>query len=320
MSKYSVVIPCYKSDQMIEKVVRLTSIELDKLGKNDYEFVLVNDCSPDGGKTIAALKETVKKYPFVTVIDLAKNAGQHNAIMAALNHADGDFIIAMDDDMQTHPSQLGILLNEIDKGYDVVYGFYPEKKHSGFRNLGSRINYWSVRMLIGMPRNLEISSYWVMRKFVRDNIIKYKNSYTYLQGLVLRTTRNISSVPIKHFDREIGNSTYTFKALFRLWSSIIGFSIVPLRISTYCGYFFSIVGILAAIIIVIRKLIDPNMALGWPSIMSAISFFFGLNFMFMGLLGEYAGRMFLGMNKEPQFVIREVIEGKDTSSAKGDHK
>ena len=303
------VIPCYKSDRTIEKMVKLTSEELDRLGKHDYEFVLVNDCSPDGGKTIEALKRTAQKYPFATVIDLAKNAGQHNAIMAALNYAEGDYIIAMDDDMQTHPSQLGILLNEIEQGYDVVYGYYPEKKHSGFRNFGSKINYWSSRILIGKPKDLRSSSYWVMRKFVRDNIIKYKNSYTYLQGLILRTTRNISCVPITHFEREVGTSTYTFKALLRLWSSIIGFSIVPLRMSTYCGYFFSVVGIVAAVIIVIRKLLNPSMAMGWPSMMSAMSFFFGLNFMFMGLIGEYAGRMFLGMNKEPQFVVREVIKG-----------
>ena len=310
-TKYSVVIPCYKSDQTIEKVVRMTSEELDRLGKHDYEFVLVNDCSPDGGKTIAALKETAKKYSFVTVIDLAKNAGQHNAIMAALNYAEGDLIIAMDDDMQTHPSQLGILLDEIDKGYDVVYGYYPDKKHSRFRNFGSWINYLSSRVLIGKPKNLHSSSYWVMRRFVRDNIIKYKNSYTYLLGLILRTTRNIGSVPIKHFEREIGSSTYTFSALFRLWSSIIGFSIVPLRVSSYCGYLFSAIGIIAAIVIVIRKLINPTLSMGWPSLMSALSFFFGLNFLFIGLIGEYAGRMFLGMNKEPQFIIREVIKQKN---------
>ncbi len=309
MSKYSVVIPCYKSDQTIEKVVRLTHEELDRLGLHDHEFVLVNDCSPDGGKTITALRETAKKYSFVTVIDLAKNAGQHNAIMAALNYAEGDYIIAMDDDMQTHPSQLGILIAEIHKGYDVVYGYYPDKKHSGFRNLGSRINYWSSRILIGKPKDLQSSSYWVMRRFVRNNMIRYKNSYAYLQGLILRTTRNISCVPIKHFEREVGTSTYTLKALFRLWSSIIGFSIVPLRTATYCGYFFSAVGIIAAIVIVIRKLLNPAMAVGWPSMMSAMSFFFGLSFMFMGLIGEYAGRMFLGMNKEPQYVVREVIKG-----------
>ncbi len=312
MSKYSVVIPCYKSDQTIEKVVRLTHEELERLELHDHEFVLVNDCSPDGGKTIAALKQTAQKYPFVTVIDLAKNAGQHNAIMAALNYVQGDYIISMDDDMQTHPSQLGKLIDELHKGYDVVYGYYPEKKHSKFRNFGSFINYWSSRILIGKPKEMRSSSYWVMRKFVKDNIIRYKNSYTYLLGLILRTTRNISCVPVKHFEREVGTSTYTLKALLRLWSSIIGFSIVPLRIATYCGYFFSAMGIVASIVIVIRKILHPTMAMGWPSLMSAMSFFFGLTFLFMGLIGEYAGRMFLGMNKEPQFVIRDVIKGDES--------
>nr|MCR4718074.1 glycosyltransferase [Bacillota bacterium] len=149
--KFSVVIPCYKSDQTIEKVVRLTSEELDRLGIHNYEFILVNDCSPDGGKTVAAIKEAARKYGYVTAIDLAKNVGQHNAIMAALNYAEGDFIISMDDDMQTHPSQLSKLICEINKGYDVVYGYYPDKKHSLLRNFGSRINYWSSRLLIGKP-------------------------------------------------------------------------------------------------------------------------------------------------------------------------
>lgn len=309
MSKYSVVIPCYKSDKTIEKVVCLTSEEFGRLGIDDYEFVLVNDCSPDGGLTREKIREIVGKYNCVTGVDLAKNAGQHNAIMAGLNHATGDYIIAMDDDMQTHPSQLGILIDEIHKGYDVVYGYYPEKKHSLFRNFGSFINYWSVRILIGKPKEIKTSSYWVMRKFVRDNIIEYNNSYTYLQGLILRTTRNISSVPIKHFEREVGKSNYTLKALIRLWSSILGFSIVPLRLTTYAGYFFSAVGIIAALVIVIKKLINPDMAMGWPSMMSAMSFFFGLSFLFTGLVGEYIGRMFLGMNREPQYIVREVLKG-----------
>jgi len=309
-TKYSVVIPCYKSDQTIEKVVRMTSEELDRLGKHDYEFVLVNDCSPDGGKTIAALKETAKKYPFVTVIDLAKNAGQHNAIMAALNYAEGDFIIAMDDDMQTHPSQLGILLDEIDKGYDVVYGYYPEKKHSGFRNFVSKINVYTVRCLLGRPKWVKTSSYYVMNKMVRDNIISYRNSYAHIQGLILRTTNNISCVPVTHFEREVGHSTYTLKSLIRLYTSVIGFSIVPLKVGIYIGALLTICGLAGSLWILIRKLfINPNIAIGWSSIISVMLFCFGMLFMFMGLIGEYVGRIFLSLNNEPQYVVREIIRG-----------
>ena len=162
---------------------------------------------------------------------------------------------------------------------------------------------------------MKTSSYWVIRKFVRDYVIQYQSPYTHLQGLFLRTTRNISCVPIKHFEREVGQSGYTLKKLIQLYSNIMGYSVVPLRLSTYCGYFFSILSILGALAIVIRKLVNPAMALGWPSMMCAICFFSGLIMLFMGTIGEYLGRMFLGMNKQPQFVVREVITQNSTATA-----
>ena len=307
----SVVIPCYNSARTIGKVVSLTADELKRLGYKDFEFVLVDDCSPDGGATAETLRQLSEDYPFVRAILLAKNAGQHNAIMAALNYAAGDVLIGMDDDMQTHPSQLQYLLAEFNKGYDIVYGYYPEKKHSGFRNFGSYVNYLSVRILIGKPKELKTSSYWVIKRFVRDYVIEYKSPYAYLQGLFLRTTKNISSIPIQHFEREVGTSNYTFGKLVKLWSNIMGFSVVPLRLATYVGYLFSLLGIIGAVIIVIRKLMAPAMAMGWPSMMVAICFFSGINLLFMGLIGEYIGRMFLGMNRNPQYVVRRIYDSQE---------
>lgn len=303
---YSVIIPCYKSDQTIEHVVEETRLEMERLGRGNVEFVLVNDCSPDGGKTIAKLRELAEKHSYVKVINLAKNSGQHNALMAALRHAKGEVIIGMDDDGQTHPSQLGKLFETFDKGYDLVYGYYPEKKHNWFRNLGSRFNDLTINMMIQKPKNVRTSSYFLVRKFVRDYTIEYTGSYTYLLGLFMRCTQNIASVPIKHFEREVGESNYTLKQLIRLWSSIIGFSVIPLRVASIAGFFFAGVGLVAAVVVFIMKLVRPDMSMGWPSLMCAISFFFGLNFLFLGMIGEYLGRMFLGSNKEPQYVIRET--------------
>ena len=148
--KYSFVIPCYNSSESIRHVVELTIEEMKKMNRLDFEFILVNDCS-SSPKTIQVLRELAEMYSSVTALNLAKNAGQHNAIMAGLNYAQGDILIGMDDDMQTHPSQLTYLFEELEKGYDIVYGYYPEKKHSAFRNFGSWINYMSVRILIGKP-------------------------------------------------------------------------------------------------------------------------------------------------------------------------
>lgn len=304
--KYSIIIPCYRSAPTIRKVVELTMQELEKLGKKEYEFVLVDDCSPDGGDTMAALMGLVRDHPCVKVVELAKNAGQHNAVMAGLNHGDGDAFIAMDDDMQTHPSQLKYLMEEFDKGYDIVYGYYPEKKHSRFRNFGSYINSLSVRILLKKPKDLRTSSFWIIRRFVRDYAVDYKSAYTHLQGLFLRTTRNISTVPIKHFEREVGTSNYTFKKLLKLWSNILGFSVVPLQLATLAGFIFSLVGLLGAVFVIILKIIRPATYIGWPSMMVALCFFSGVNLMFMGIIGEYVGRIFLGMSRNPQFVVRCV--------------
>ena len=283
-------------------------MQFEKMDIGDVEFVLVDDCSPDGGKTVEVLRKLVKEYANVRVVELAKNSGQHNATMAGLNYAKGDYIISMDDDGQTSPTQLPVLLNEMSKGYDIVYGYYPNKQHSGFRNLGSRFNQWTTRLLLDKPKNLNTSSFWVVRRFVRDYAVQYKSAYTHLQGVFFRVTKNISCVPVKHFKREVGESGYTFSKLVHLWANIIGFSIVPLRVATVMGYFFSVVGVIGIIVVLVRKIIRPVTAIGWPSMMVSIFFFSGLILLFMGLIGEYIGRIFLGICNNPQYVVRQIDE------------
>lgn len=311
---YSFVIPCYCSSHTIREVVESTIQEMERIDRKSYEFILVDDHSPDEGATLQELKALANEYSCVKAIELAKNSGQHNASIAGMNYAKGDYIISMDDDLQTRPSQLPKLFEEIEKGYDVVYGYYPEKKHSRFRNFGSWVHFESVRILIGKPKGMKTSSFFVMRKFVRDYIIQYKEPYTHLQGLVLRTTRNISCIPVEHFDRAYGQSGYTFKKLIKLWSNIVGYSVVPLRMATCLGMVFSMLGLIGAIVVIVRKIMNPAMMMGWASLMAAIFFFSGLILFSLGLIGEYIGRMFLGMGNNPQFVVREIYT-KDSDSS-----
>ena len=315
---YSIIVPCYKSSHTIRELVELTSAKMEEMGRTPYEFVLVDDCSPDNGETISLLKELADEYDSVNVVELAHNSGQHNAVMAGLNYARGDVLIAMDDDLQTHPSQLPKLFEAFDQGYDIVYGHYPQKHHSPFRNFGSWVNSTSVRILIGKPKDLKTSSFWIIKKFVRDYVIQYKSHYTHLQGLFLRTTRNIASVPVEHFDRGYGQSGYNLKKLISLWSNIMGYSIVPLRIATRAGVFFAVLSILGAIAIVLKKIFAPTSAVGWYSLIVSIFFLSGLIMIFLGLIGEYLGRMFQGMSNDPQFVVREFYTGppKDKAPAK----
>ena len=306
---YSVVIPCYKSAHTIREVVETTAEELTKLGRTPFEFVLTDDCSPDGGETVRELRKLADDHDYVKIIELAKNGGQHNASLAGMNYAEGDFIISMDDDMQTHPSQLSKLFEKIEEGYDIVYAYYPDRHYnSAVRSFGTWMNFTTVRVLIGKPKDMKTSSFFIIRKYVRDYAVQYKSKYAHLQGLFLRTTAldKIASVPVEHFDRAYGQSGYSFKKLVSLWSNLIGFSIVPLRFAQYSGMILSLIGIIGAIVILIRKLVLPSVALGWSSIMVALCFFSGVILFFLGLLGEYIGRLFQDSTNSPQYVVRTV--------------
>lgn len=310
--KYSIVIPCYKSAHTIRQVVEETSAEMDRLGHTQHEFILVDDFSPDDGETVRELKSLAEAHDSVTAIALAHNVGQHNALICGLNYAEGDIIIFMDDDMQTHPSQLETMLGGLDDDHDVVYGYYPDKKHSGFRNFGSWFTHTSVRILIGKPKDMKTSSFVVMKKFVRDSIIQYPAHYTQMQGLILRTVspERIASVPIQHFDRAYGESGYTLSKLLSLWSNIAGFSIVPLQFAQKFGIFTTTCGILGLIWLLVRKIISKTKILGWTSTMMTIIIFSGIILLTLGVVGEYVGRMFLTMGNYPQYVVREIYTTK----------
>ena len=244
----SVVVPCYNSTSMLDKLVEETLKVFDNLGIDDYDFVLVNDCSPDL-TTYDRLEKLAEQYSFIKVINLAKNTGQANAQVAALNFAEGDIIINMDDDMQTHPKNIPILLNKLNEGYDMVLGQYPKKKHSKFRNLLTKMDNAFERVALHKPKELNFTSFWVIRKYIRDEIIRYQYPYAFMEGLFLRCAGKIANVEVEHFERMEGVSGYNFRKLLKLWSNFTNFTVLPLRISGIFGAACSMVGFIYAIYI-----------------------------------------------------------------------
>ncbi len=307
----SIVIPCYNSEHTIGKVVELAIEEFNKLEKYDCEFVLVNDYSRDGTwNSIAALAEA---HPNVKGINLAKNFGQHNAIMAALNYTEGDLIIGMDDDMQNHPSQIPQFLDKIEEGYDIVFGVFKERKFSAFKNFTGAVSRFLLWHLLDRPKDIQMSSFWCCRRYVRDEVVKYDGYNTFLQVLFFRTTHNIANIEIEHFEREVGSSNYNFRRGLNLFLSCLNFTVIPLRAATFFGTLFSAAGFIGAVVVLVRKLLDPTIAIGWSSLMCAMLVFFGIAFLMLGIIGEYLGKLMLNINKTPQFVIREKanITGKE---------
>ncbi len=306
MKKLSIVIPVYNSEKTIEEVVNEIEIAVSKLNsKFELEIILVNDYSKDN--SLEVCKNICKNLPFVKLISFSKNFGQHNALIAGIKVASGDYIISMDDDLQTPPNEMGKLIDELEKNnYDVVFAKYKTENKSIFRIFGSFINNKMANILTEKPKNITTSSYFIIKKYIANEIIKYDNAYPYLGGLIFRVTQNVGNILIQHKDRKTGKSNYTLITLLQLWfNGFTSFSVKPLRISSIFGLFLSITGFIYLLIIIIRKIINPGIPAGWTSIMAVIIFFGGIQLLSIGLLGEYIGRVFLSINKKPQYVIKE---------------
>lgn len=310
MKKVSFVIPCYRSALTIENVVKEIQETMNSLPQYCYEVILVNDCSPDD--TFDVITALCKENDNICGVDLAKNFGQHGALMAGFHQVTGDILVCLDDDGQTPADEVGKLLAEIENGQDVVYASYDHKKHSIFRNFGSWMNEKMAQFLLGKPKELFVSSYFAARRFIVDEMLRYENAYPYIIGLVLRTTKRISNVPVKHREREIGTSGYTLGKLLGLWfNGFTAFSTKPLRIATISGSLFAVLGFVYGIYTIVKKFVNPAVPMGFSSTMAAILFIGGMLMIMLGLIGEYIGRMYICMNSAPQFVVRDLIPAKE---------
>lgn len=310
MEKISFVVPVYGSEKTIETVVNDVRTIMQGCSEYDYEIVLVNDCSPDGvWKVIEKLHE---EDSHIKAISFARNFGQHSALMAGYNMCQGDYVVTLDDDGQTPVNQVFILLDELLKGYDVVYGKYSERKDKNSRKLGTFLNNLMLETLMGKPKNIHLTSYFVARKFVIKEICSYSGAFPYIWGLVLRTTKNIANVTIEHSERIEGASGYTFKKLLNLWmNGATAFSIKPLRFSAGVGVVSAFLGVIGIIFTVVHKIRFPETAAGYSSLMAVLLIIGGLMLISLGVIGEYIGRIYLCINNTPQYVIKKTLNSED---------
>ena len=307
MKLVSFVIPCYCSEKTIASVLDEIRGAMQGLPQYAYEVILVNDGSPDN--TFETLRALANSDCHVTAIDLARNFGQQSAIMAGLSHSSGDYVVCLDDDGQTPADEVGKLLQKLEEGYDVVYASYEHKQHSWFRNWGSRVNGKMTEIMLGKLKNLALTSYFAVKRFIVLEMLKYKHSFPYSEGLVLRSTRRICNVPVHHRQRQEGTSGYTLGKLIALWmNGFTSFSVKPLRLATYLGALSALLGFLYAIVIVIKHFVDSSIPEGWSSTMALQLVMGGIILVVLGLIGEYIGRIYICINASPQFVEREIVK------------
>ena len=307
VKKVSIVIGLYNSEKTIEAVLKEIDDAFSKTDKYIYEVVLVDDYSPDG--VYKLVKEIAKTDPKIKVIHLSKNSGQTNAVIEGYRFATGDFVVEMDDDLQMPADEILRMLSKLEEeNLDVVFAKYPEQKESAFRRFGSKVNNKMTQIMLGKPKEIRVNSFFVMRKFVAEKMVEYSNNYPYLYGIIFAVTKNVANLEVEHRERTNGKSNYTFKKLFGLWlNGFLNFSVQPLRIAIKLGMLITILGFIAAILLIIQRLVGSTQSVGWTSIMVTIIFFSGVQLLGIGILGEYIGRLFISASGLPRATVRETV-------------
>jgi glycosyltransferase involved in cell wall biosynthesis len=301
----SIVIPLYNSALTLPALHQeLSALEV----KGGLELIVVNDGSRDETEAVA-LKLTRESRLPMTFLSLSRNFGEHNAVLAGLRAVSGRYVVTMDDDLQNPPSEVLKLLAvaEAEKR-DVVFANYERKEHAWWRNAGSRLTNLIADFVVEKPRGLYLSSFRCLSRFVADEIAKSRNPYPYIDGLIFQVTQNAGTVRVLHAGRSHGSSGYNIRKLVRLWiSMLVNVSVVPLRLMTVAGMITSALGFLAVIEVVLERVLYKSPPTGWSSLMAAILLLSGTQLLLLGILGEYVGRIYLGISEKPQSVIREQI-------------
>ena len=307
----SIVIPVYNgADSIGELVAALEALDIP----GGHEIVLVVDGSPDSSLEVCRELVARSRVP-ITLIDHARNFGEHNAVMTGLRHARGAHVINMDDDLQNPPEEVARLLAHAQEtGADVVYTYYEESKHAAWRNLGSRFTNWVASFVLDKPKGLYLSSFRCMSAFLVREITRYEGPFPYIDGLILQVTQKIDRLLVRHLPRAIGRSNYTLRRLLRLWMSMfVNFSVMPLRISTLTGFALSVLGGLGGLAAIIEALFWSPPA-GWASLFVAVLLLSGVQLMILGIVGEYLGRLYLTANHKPQSVVRSVTHSAEAAA------
>ena len=297
----SIVVPVYNGANSVGALVdALAGLEIP----GGHEIVLVNDGSPDNSRDVCLALVRRTDVP-VTLVDLARNFGEHNAVMAGLSQARGSFVITMDDDLQNPPEEVvRLFLHARDHRYDVVYTYYAEKQHAWWRNLGSRFTNWCADQLLDKPKGLYLSSFRCVAGPIARQVAQYGGPYPYIDGLLSQYTQRIGTLTVHHDPRLDGESNYNMRRLVRLWLTIFtSFSIMPLRLASLLGLALAVTGLLAIVILVVQALVQGVAVAGWLSIISAILILGGLQCLLIGVLGEYLGRIFLTDSRDTSVAL-----------------
>jgi len=318
MSMLSFVIPCYRSERTIERVIAEIRLEMSKDPAWTYEIIAVDDCSPDG--VLGVLRRLAMDDTRIRVLSLAKNVGKHSAMLAGYRIVRGDIVVDLDDDLQCPVPELWRLLGPLLSGdADYVTARYTERVHVWWKLLGSNFNLLLSGFLLEKPKGLRFENFSAMKVFVCREITRYQNPFPYMEGLVLRVTSRIRTVEMKCRLRgdDLATGFTLRKSVSLLLNGLTAFSVKPLRVATVAGSAMGVAGFGLMLWTVIRKLLNPEVPAGFSSLMSVVLCSNGFTMLLLGMMGEYLGRVYICINQSPQYVVRESVNVEEPRAGNG---
>jgi glycosyltransferase involved in cell wall biosynthesis len=301
---FSLVVPLYRSESSVQSLVR----QLEDLACDEpWQVIFVDDGSPDN--TYARMREALNRSSLdALLIRHTRNFGEHHAVLTGYRFASGEYFVNIDDDLQNPPDEaLRLWKHARDNHRDVVYGNYREKKHDGWRNLGSAFANATARIFLDIPGNPYLSSFRCVNRLIGKKVAEHTGPFVYIDGMLSQLTTTIDSLDVRHDVREAGESGYNMRRLIRLWLVILtSFSLMPLRIASLIGIGTASLGALSLVYILVDTFIHRVAVEGWASVISAILFFGGIQCLLLGVVGEYIGRVYLSLSGKPQSFVRTI--------------
>ena len=307
MSLYSIVVPVYNSEHTLEELYNRLNKVFEETIKEPFELILVDDGSRDRSfEVMQALRE---KDHRVKIIQMARNFGQHPALLCGFTHVKGDFVVTMDDDLQHQPEELPKMINVMNErdDVDVILAKYEGRKHNFIRRLGTRVSVWATSKMLGKDPDLEITSYRLMRRFIVDAIVKNNIHLPQIGNLLVQTSNRIINVPVQHAARAYGHSGYSFRRLARdLIYDITSHTAFPLIVVRNIGIGGFFLSILLALYYLVRFMLFGRSVEGWTSLMLIMLLGFSLTLFSLGIIGMYLMNILNETKKLPQYVVRRA--------------
>ncbi|MBI5042758.1 MAG: glycosyltransferase family 2 protein [Nitrospirae bacterium] len=306
----SVVIPIYNEEENIPELYQRLTAVLERLCNKEghisgsYEIIMVDDGSKD--RSWHLIRELNKKDSRVKGISFSRNFGQHIAVTAGLDHTEGEAVVLMDGDLQDPPEEIPKLYNKLKEGYDLVCGIREKRADSFYRKFVSNLFWVIFRSLMKIDIPEHQSMLRIMSKRYTVNFKKITERNRFLAGLFAWTGFNQAAVQIEHAPRFAGGSKYTIWKMIKLFlNAITSFSYFPLQLAGIIGLSISTISFISGLLLILGRLYSVIDVPGWASTMVAILFMGGVQLAFLGLMGEYVGRIFTEVQGRPLYMIKE---------------